>query len=68
MSREEFAKSMNKILEAKFAEDENQKKRVHVEINTETWNVPKSNSVQLSRLSKVDMIQVMQFLDVYSLF
>jgi hypothetical protein len=69
ISKAEFVESMNKLIIDKLAEEEQIKKKVKLCIEPEEWtDVVKSNSGLFGRLSKLQLVAVCQFLDVYSLY
>lgn len=68
ITRDQFLKLMNKLLEDKFAEDERIRKKVRIELKWSEWNLPRSNSPVLRRLHLSDLVHVFQFLDVYSVY
>lgn len=68
IAKDQFASAMNKLLVDKFAEDEKLRNREKVQINVEEWDVGRSNSETLKRLGLYDLVHVMQYLDIFSLY
>jgi hypothetical protein len=68
ITKKNFQDNLNRILVARFKEEELLKSKIKLNINPELWEVKKSNSQSLKRLSNVDLLHVFQFLDLYSIY
>jgi hypothetical protein len=68
ITKSNFQENLNKIIVARFKEEEMLKAKIKLNINPELWDLKKSSSPLLKRLSNVDLVHVFQFLDLYSVY
>ena len=67
ITKDQFSKAMNGLIEEKFKEDEKLKQKVKIEMKYEEWNIPKSTSPLLGNVPLSDILLICQYLDIYSL-